>query len=93
MGNGCFPHRNDSLVMAECTCASLIFTSFNDVPSLICVVPNPKYLNWSTSSNTSIHPYLYIGGWPWLDAVDDDFAFVGADFHAVISSCFIQPFS
>ena len=25
-----------SLVMAECACASLIFTSFNDVPSLVC---------------------------------------------------------
>ena len=34
--------------MAECACASLIFTSFIDVPSWVCV--DPKYLNWSTSS-------------------------------------------
>ena len=36
--------------MAECAYASLIFTSFNDIPSLVCVDPN--YLNWFTSSGT-----------------------------------------
>ena len=78
-----FFHSTASLVVAKCTGASLTFTSSNYVPSLVCV--HPKYLNWSISSNTSIHP---IGGWPWLDAVDEDFAFAGADFHAIISSCF-----
>ena len=32
----------------------------------------------------------YIGGLPWLDAVDEDFAFVAVDFNTVISSCFLQ---
>ena len=44
------------LVLAECACASLIFTSFNDVPSLDRV--DPKYLNWSTSSRT--FPFIHI---------------------------------
>ena len=43
-------HGTANIVMAECACASLIFTSFNDVPKLVCV--DLKYLNWSTSSNT-----------------------------------------
>ena len=58
-----------SLVMTECTCASLIFTSFNDVPPLVCV--DPKYLNLSTSSNT--FPYIHIlADLPWFefDAID-----------------------
>ena len=42
-----FFHSIANLVMAECACASLIFTSFTDVPSLVCVAL--KYLNWSTS--------------------------------------------
>ena len=49
-----FFHSIASLVMAECACASLIFTSFTDVPSLVCV--EPKYLNWSTSS--SVCPFI-----------------------------------
>ena len=73
--------------MAEYACTSLIFTSLNDVPSWFCV--DPKYLNWCTY--LSIRPY--IGGWPWLDIVVKDFAFVDADFLAVISSRFLQPFS
>ena len=51
-----FSHNTASLDMAECACASLIFTSFNDVPSLVCV--DHKYLNWSTSSNT--FPLIHI---------------------------------
>ena len=35
--------------MAVCAFASLIFTSFIDVLSLVCV--DPKYLNWTTSSS------------------------------------------
>ena len=38
-----------SLVIAECACASLIFASFIDVLSLVCV--DPKFLKWSTSSS------------------------------------------
>ena len=64
-----FFHSTASLVMAECSCASLIFTSLNDAPSLACV--DHKYLNWSTSSNT--FPFINIGGWPWLNTVDGDF--------------------
>ena len=42
-----------SLVMAECACVSLIFTSFTDVSYLVCV--DPKYLNWSTSPIDRCH--------------------------------------
>ena len=42
--------------MAECACANLIYISFNDVSSLVCV--DPKYLNWSTSSST--FPFISI---------------------------------
>ena len=42
-----FFHSIASLVMVQCACASLNFTSFTDVPSLVCV--EPKYLNWFTS--------------------------------------------
>ena len=45
--------------MAECACASLIFTSFIDVPSLVCVDPN--YLNWSTSNTFSFIHILVDG--------------------------------
>ena len=39
-----------SLVMAGCDCASLIFSSSNDIPSSVCV--DLKYLNWFTSPST-----------------------------------------
>ena len=79
-----------SLVVAECACASLILTSFTNGPSLVCL--DPRYLNWSTSSSVfSIRPY--VGRWSWLDAVYENFAFVGADFQAVTSSSFLQSFS
>ena len=42
--------------MAECACASLILTSFTDVPSLVCTVP--EYLNWSISS--SVCPFICV---------------------------------
>ena len=38
--------------------ASLIFTSFTDVPSLVLVYVDPKYLNWSNSS--SVFPLIHI---------------------------------
>ena len=37
--------------------------------------------------------HLYVGRRTWLDAVDDIFAFVGADFHAVFSRCFLKSLS
>ena len=74
--------------MAERACASLTFTFFIDVPSLVCVDPN--YLNWPTSSGV----FNLINVWSWFDAVDENFAFVGADsdFHAVSTFCFLQSF-
>ena len=39
--------------MAEFACASLLFTSFDDVPFLVCV--DPKYLSWSTSTYPFVH--------------------------------------
>ena len=78
--------------MAECACANLIFTSFIDVvPSLVCM--DPRYLmNWSTSSSVFPSPYMGLD-WSWLHAVDENVAFVGTDFHVVISSSFIQSSS
>ena len=35
----------------------------------------------------SVH--LYVGRWSWLDAVHENFALFGADFHAVFSRCFL----
>ena len=37
-----------------------------------------------------IHP---VGRWCWLDAVDENFAFVEADFYAVTTSSVLQTFS
>ena len=70
-----FFHSNASLVMAECACANLIFTSFIDVPSLVCV--EPKYLNWF--KHLSVH--LVVGRWSWLDAVDKNFPLARADWE------------
>ena len=56
--------------------------------SLVCV--DFKYLNWSTFSNT--FRFIYIGGRPWFDNVDGDFAFVATDIHTVIGSCFSPAF-
>ena len=69
--------------MAERTSACLIFTSCVDVPSLASV--DPKYLNWATYSSVFVFTHN--------DAVYENFAFVGADFHAVSSRCFLQSFS
>ena len=49
-----FFHSTASLVIAECP--SLILTQFNDVPYLVCV--DPKYLKWTTSSNT--FPFIHM---------------------------------
>ena len=51
-----FCHSIASLVEPECACASVIFTSFIDIPSLVCV--DPRYLNLSTSS--SVLPFIHI---------------------------------
>ena len=51
-----FSHCISSLVMAEFDCASLIFTSFIDVPSL--VYADLRYLEWSTSS--CVFPFIYM---------------------------------
>ena len=47
-----------SLVMVECaSCStSLLFSSFTDFPSVVCV--DPRYLNWFTSH--SIFPFIHI---------------------------------
>ena len=64
-----FSHGITSLVVAECACFSLIFTSFNYIPSLVCV--DPECLNWSTSSGIfSVH--TYVGRRPWPDAVNEE---------------------
>ena len=49
-----FFHSIASLVLAECACASLFFTSFTDFLSVVCV--EPKYLKRSTSS--SVCPFI-----------------------------------
>ena len=50
----------DSLVMPEWASASLTFTSFDDVISVVRV--DPKYLNWSTSPNTFPFIRILVGG-------------------------------
>ena len=75
--------QSQSLVITECACASLIFTSFVDVPSSVCA--DPKCLKWFTSPMQRF-PFI-------LDAVDENFAFFGADLDAVASSSFLQSFS
>ena len=47
--------------------------NFIDVPSFVC------------EDFQFIHMFIYI--WPWLDVVEDHFAFVEADFHDVSKSC------
>ena len=76
--------------MTEFARASLIFTSFKDVPSSVCVDPQVFELV-HFFQRFSIHPY--VDRWSWLDAVDENFAFVRADFHAVTSRSFLQSFS
>ena len=62
-----------------------LYTSFIDVPSLVCL--DPKYLNRSTSFSVfCIHPY--VGKWSWLDVVDENFAFVEAEFHPYPAAVF-----
>ena len=61
-----FFHSIASLVMAQCAFASLIFTSFTDVRSLVCV--EPKYLNWPNFFE-GLSIYLYDGRWSWVDVV------------------------
>ena len=65
--------------MAECACASLIFTSFTDVPSLVCV--EPKYLNWSTSSSVCPFICMLVDGLGLMVLTRIFLALAGADFH------------
>ena len=55
-----FFHSNHRLVMAGCACASPVFTSFIDVPSLACAEPN--YFNWSTSSSLDSLIHMPVDG-------------------------------
>ena len=68
-----FFHSVASLVNAECACAGLIFTSFIDVPYLVCV--NPRYLNCQFLTAFS---QLSLCWWSWLNADDGNFAFIGS---------------
>ena len=84
-----FFHSIASNAMATCVCASLIFTSCKDVPSLVYV--DPKYLLELVHLFQRFSSHQYVIRQYWLNAVDDNVAFVGADFHAVASS-FLQSF-
>ena len=55
-----FFHSTARLVTAEYACTCLIFTSFIDVPSLVCV--DPKYFNWSTYANTFSFVHKLVDG-------------------------------
>ena len=76
--------------MAECASASLIFTSFIDVPSLVGV--DPRFLNCIISS--SVFPFIHVlvHGLGLL-LFEENSALVTADFHAVTSSSLLQSFS
>ena len=71
--------------MAECACACLIFTSFLGVPSL-CISQVFELVHFF--QRFPIHPN--VSKWFSLDAVDENIAFVVADFHTVSSSCPLQ---
>ena len=60
---------------------------FIGVLPLVCV--DPKYLNWSTSTAVPLQHMLEDG--PGLMLLSRIF-FVGGDFHAVSSSCFLKSF-
>ena len=64
----------------------MLATVWSLYPSLFCV--DLKYLN-GPLRRASYH-YPYVGRWPWLDAVEKNLAFVGADFHVVTNSSFIH---
>ena len=76
-----FFHSIASLVMAECACASLIFTSFTDVPSLVCV--EPKHLNWYTSSSVCLFTCMLVDG---LDLMLLTRILVSSELVSIISS-------
>ena len=77
-------HSTASLVMVEYACIGVIFTSFTYVPSLVCM--DSKYWN-DPFLLTLFHSSIY-----WPVTVDQDFVFIGAHFHALTSSCVLQPF-
>ena len=55
-----FDQSMATLVMAESACASLIITSYTDVPLVACVYS--KYLNCSPSSSTFPFIRILVGG-------------------------------
>ena len=73
-----------SLVMAQCTCASLIFTSLNDAPSVVCM--EPKYLNESISPSTFLFTQIF------ADGLNEDFAFVGEPISIPYSAAVFSSF-
>ena len=55
-----------------------------------------RCMSSATRSNDDIERlsvHLYVGRWSSLDAIDENSALVGADFHAAFSCCFIQSLS
>ena len=88
-----FSHSIAILVMAECACAGLIFTSFIDVPSLAYANPIEVFELVHFLQRFSNDPYLC--RWSWLDAFDEkNFAFIGAVYALFIaSSRYLQSFS
>ena len=84
------PYRLLASTMTECACASLIFVSFTDVPSLVCV--NPSYWNGSTSSRGSPVIHIFVDGLG-LMLLTRILTVVAVDFHAVTSSSFLQSFN
>ena len=80
-----FLHSIASFVIAECACASLMLTSFIDVPSLVCV--DPRYMNWSTASRVFPFFHMLVDGLG-LMRLTRGLLLSGVDFHAVTSNSF-----
>ena len=76
-------HSIASLVMAEYACVSMIFTYLWFVWVLSI---------WIGARQSALFHSSVCERWPWLDAVDGDFAFVSGDFRAASNSCFLQSF-
>ena len=78
-----FFHSIAILVMVECVCAALMCRLW-----LVWILSI-----WTGPLLPAFSIHLYVGLWSWLNAVDENFAFVGADFYALTSSSFLQPFN
>ena len=89
-----FFHCDASFATTEDACASRMFTTFIGVPSLVDVYQ--KHLNGSTSSCAFPFIHMLVDGLGLIDILagrDEIFAFLGDDFLAVSSSCFLRSFS